>query len=159
VTGRCLHRVRSFDHRVWSSREKRISPFVTIRLDLMFFSFQSQAPPYSLNRPSSPNRCATAAVHPCSQPQPRPRRAAAPPRPRPCRAAQPPQRVHSRHRSRAAGAPRAVRAPAPPQAFPLPRTQLRGFHPPPQKTLTLATCFISSPRSSPSPQGDVFSLD
>jgi hypothetical protein len=25
VTGRCLHRVRSFDHRIWSSREKRIS--------------------------------------------------------------------------------------------------------------------------------------
>jgi hypothetical protein len=27
VTGRCLHRVRSFDHRVRSSRVKRISPF------------------------------------------------------------------------------------------------------------------------------------
>jgi hypothetical protein len=39
VTGRCLHRVRSFNHRVRSSRIKRISPFLTVRLDLVFFSF------------------------------------------------------------------------------------------------------------------------
>jgi hypothetical protein len=38
VTGRCLHRVRSFDHRVRSSRLKRIYPFLTIRLDLFSFS-------------------------------------------------------------------------------------------------------------------------
>jgi hypothetical protein len=36
VTGRCLHRVRSFNHRVRSSRKKRISPFLTVRLDLVF---------------------------------------------------------------------------------------------------------------------------
>jgi hypothetical protein len=36
VTGRCLHRVWSCDHRVRSSREKRISSFLTVRSDLVF---------------------------------------------------------------------------------------------------------------------------
>jgi hypothetical protein len=39
VTGRCLHRVWSFDHRVRSSRKKRISPFLTVRLDLVSLVF------------------------------------------------------------------------------------------------------------------------
>jgi hypothetical protein len=41
VTGRCLHRVRSCDHCVRSSHEKRISPFLTVRSDLVFFFFSS----------------------------------------------------------------------------------------------------------------------
>jgi hypothetical protein len=43
VTGRYLHRIRSCDQRVRSSREKRISPFLTICSDLARFSFPSQS--------------------------------------------------------------------------------------------------------------------
>jgi hypothetical protein len=39
VIGCCLHRVRSFDHHVRSSRKKRISPFLTVRLDLNLHFF------------------------------------------------------------------------------------------------------------------------
>jgi hypothetical protein len=50
VTGRCLHRVWPCDHRVRSSREKRISPFLTVRSDLVSFSF------VSIHRRSYPSR-------------------------------------------------------------------------------------------------------
>jgi hypothetical protein len=131
VTGRCLHHVRSFDHRVRSSRIKRISPFLTVRLDLDFFSFVIAvltvfaeipsaavplppralllcpvAAPSSLSRP----RCAS-----CSQPRcavltrERARRtSAAPPcpRPRPHRAATaPPPELRRSSRAQATTVP------------------------------------------------------
>jgi hypothetical protein len=65
VTGRCLHRVRSCDHRIQSSCEKRISPFLTVRSDLAFFLFLLDPQPF---RAPPPHRVAA------SPPSPRPAR-------------------------------------------------------------------------------------
>jgi hypothetical protein len=67
MTGCCLHRVWSCDHRVQSSREKRISPFLTVRSDLVRFSFPSQSAANHaeiLSAASSSSRRTTAAA-PC----------------------------------------------------------------------------------------------
>jgi hypothetical protein len=96
VTGRCLYRVRSFDHRVRSSRKKRISPLLTVRSDLVRslfirrrpYSTKSRAPPYSprslapllAEPPHHRRRVPLLAAAPC---RPRPRVHAGPPQPPP----------------------------------------------------------------------------
>jgi hypothetical protein len=153
VTGRCLHRVRSFDHRVRSSREKWISPFLTIRLDLTL-SISSAVAVLAVSRARLPRRaaappppCAPARSHSCARAMPQHHRARA-------RAVQPSLRSAStvatvtspelRRRSRAAGVPRAARALAPPRALSLPRARLAPLSLlSAAKTLTLATRFVS----------------
>jgi hypothetical protein len=65
VTRCCLHRVRSCDHRVRSSREERISPFLTVRSDLVRFLFRLYPPPTSPRSRAPPPRLATAPLQPC----------------------------------------------------------------------------------------------
>jgi hypothetical protein len=154
VTGRCLHRVRSFDHRVRSSREKQISPFLTVRLDLTL-SFSSAAAVLAISRarlprradaPPPPHAPACSRSHTRAVPQHHRARARA-------RAVQPSLRSAStaatvtspelRRRSRAAGVPGAARALAPPRALSLPRARLAPLSSPSAaKTLTLATHFV-----------------
>jgi hypothetical protein len=155
VTGRCLHRVRSFDHRVRSSREKRISPFLIVRLDLMFSLFNPKrrrthriARPRRATAPPPPR--APTRSHSCARAVPQHRRAHAHVR---AHAVQPSLRSAStaatvtspelRHRSRAAGVPGAARVLAPPRALSLPRARLAQLSSPSAaKTLTLATHFV-----------------
>jgi hypothetical protein len=64
VTRRGLHRVRSFDHHVRSSRKKRISPFLTVRLDLVFLFHppSSFSPSHRLAVPPPPRHHLATAV-------------------------------------------------------------------------------------------------
>jgi hypothetical protein len=73
VTGQCLRRVRSCDHHVWSSRKKRISPFLTVRSDLVLLSKKF------FTVPNSRRRCRSLAQPPPSH-RPRPRLSTAAPR-------------------------------------------------------------------------------
>jgi hypothetical protein len=57
MTGHCLHRVLSCDHRVRSSREKQISPFLIVCSDLVSFSFVSiRRRPYPSRTRRDPER-------------------------------------------------------------------------------------------------------
>jgi hypothetical protein len=84
VTRRCLHRVRSCDHRVRSSRKKRILPFLTVRSDLAFLFLLDPKPfralpPHRAATPPSSHRIHTVPSLPRPQPRhPRLRRASAP---------------------------------------------------------------------------------
>jgi hypothetical protein len=195
ATGRCLHRVRSFDHRVRSSREKRISPFLTVHLDLDPSSFSSVTartrripsaayPPSRCDRvflaepPRHRHRAPLLAAAPCRavlarartpglhsasvacpQPPLRPRRStttAVPPEP-----PEPPEKS------------RALALAPPSWSLPTARAPSsevldhRRENPNPSHSICSPRLFVrflsprSSPslRSSPSPQGDVFSLD
>jgi hypothetical protein len=195
ATGRCLHRVRSFNHCVRSSREKRISPFLTVRLDLDPSSFSSATTrsrriPSAACPPSCRDRvllaeppchrrrapllaaalCRAVLARECTpglrsasaarpQPPPRPRRSTA--------AAAPPEPPEPPEKSRAlALAPPSWSLPA----ACAPSSEVlthRRENPNPSHSICSPRLFarFSSPRlspslwSSPSPQGDIFSLD
>jgi hypothetical protein len=133
MTGRCLHRIRSCDHHVWSSREKRISPFLTVRSDLdhrvlKILHSSEPSPLIAISLP--PPQSSAAAAEPPSTPVPERRRTS--PCPRPCfprprpRCAPAPASSPFRRCSRAAVPPRrATACPcSPPEPPPCARVRL-----------------------------------
>jgi hypothetical protein len=71
VTGRCLHHVRSFDHRVWSSRIKQISPFFNHTVGSRFRFFRHRRS-HRFRRDPKRRRAIVAAAAPLPPQLPRP---------------------------------------------------------------------------------------
>jgi hypothetical protein len=183
VTGRCLHRVRSCDHRVRSSDKKRISLFLTVRSDLVFHLFRLKSAANSLSSRALPS-CRAAAPRRALAPTPCSRAAPSSPAPAPClratlprlpisTAAAPPHLHSSRKRRRLAHhhgpvchhrrAVQRATAVEPTRAHKA-RTRCRFSerNPNPSHPNPFVEAFFmkfSTPRTSPSPQGDITALD
>jgi hypothetical protein len=142
MIGRCLHRVRSCDHRVRSSREKRISPIFNRTSGSRVFPPSSQSTANLAMTSSAallPSRRTTAVP---SLPCPQPRH----PRPCPRRASVP--RLHAREPAAHSPAPPHHRSrPAPPSSTPPEQPRA------PPRLSTTAVSLNTLPSSAPPLRG------